>query len=454
MSSHREAPEISKDPVADNADTYAFVSPDNPGTVTIITNYVPLQAPPGGPNFFEFGDDVLYSIYIDNDGDALPEITYQFSFQTQIGNPNTFLYNTGPISSLSDPNWNKRQFYTVTRLEGDDTDVLGSGLPCPPCNVGPRSTPNYPALAAAAVQTLKSGEVVFAGQRSDPFFVDLGSIFDLGDLRPFQNLHLIPTAAAPGVDATKALNIHTIAIQIPIGDLTADGSVPSDPMSAKAVLGIWGSASRRKMRLADCANDEFSEAGPWVQVSRLGNPLFNEVLVPLGRKDRWNASQPSDDADFADGVKHPELAGLLPVLYPGVFPNLAALSADRADLVAILLTGIPAGIVPGFQNNTGSVLADMLRLNAAIPPAASPNPLGLIGGDPAGFPNGRRVADDVVTIELRAIAGVTYPLIDSTFKPDGAAALISQGLTPAAGRYLPAFPYVGTPYDGYDTPSV
>ena len=370
MSSHREAPEISKDPVADNADTYAFVSPDNPGTVTIITNYVPLQAPPGGPNFFEFGDDVLYSIYIDNDGDALPEITYQFNFQTQIGNPNTFLYNTGPISSLSDPNWNKRQFYTVTRIQGDDADVLASGLPCPPCNVGPRSTPNYPALAAAAVQTLKSGEVVFAGQRNDPFFVDLGSIFDLGDLRPFQNLHLIPTAAAPGVDATKALNIHTIAIQIPIGDLTADGSVPSDPMSAKAVLGIWGAASRRKMRLADCANDELSEAGPWVQVSRLGNPLFNEVLVPLGRKDRWNASQPVNDEDFADGVKHPELAGLLPVLYPGVFPNLAALSADRADLVAILLTGIPAGIVPGFQNNTGSVLADMLRLNVAIPPGS------------------------------------------------------------------------------------
>src|ERR1700730_12561444 len=159
------------------------------------------------------------------------------------------------------------------------------------------------------------------------------------------------------------------------------------------------------MRLADCANDELAEAGPWVQVSRLGNPLFNEVLVPLGRKDRWNASQPVDDEEFADGLKHPELAGLLPVLYPGVFPNLAALSADRADLVAILLTGIPAGIVPGFQNNTGSVLADMLRLNVAVPPAASPNPLGLIGGDPAGFPNGRRVADDVVTIERRGIAG-------------------------------------------------
>jgi Domain of unknown function (DUF4331) len=303
------------------------------------------------------------------------------------------------------------------------------------------------------VHTLSSGEVVFAGQRNDPFFVDLGSIFDLGDLRPFQNLHLIPTAAAPGVDATKALNIHAIAIQIPISALTADGSVPSDPMSAISVLGIWGAASRRKMRLADAANEELSEAGPWVQVSRLGNPLFNEVLVPLGRKDRWNASQPSDDEDYADGVTHPELASLLPVLYPGVFPNLAALSAPRADLVAILLTGLPAGIVPGFQNNTGTVLADMLRLNVAIPPSSSPNPLGLIGGDAAGFPNGRRVADDVVTIELRAIAGVTYPLVDPTFKPDGAASLITQGLTPSPGRYQSTFPYVGDPYDGYDTPS-
>ena len=172
------------------------------------------------------------------------------------------------------------------------------------------------------MQSLPSGEVVFAGQRNEPFFVDLGSIFDLGDLRPFQNLHLIPTSAASGVDATKAANVHTIAIQVPIANLTADGSVPKDPMSMKSVLGIWGAASRRKVRLADPANGEQVEAGPWVQVSRLGNPLFNEVLVPLGRKDYWNASQPSEDAQFADGVKHPELGTLLPVLYPGVFPNL------------------------------------------------------------------------------------------------------------------------------------
>jgi Domain of unknown function (DUF4331) len=177
------------------------------------------------------------------------------------------------------------------------------------------------------------------------------------------------------------------------------------------------------------------------------------VLVPLGRKDYWNASQPAEDAQFADGVKHPELGTLLPVLYPGVFPNLAGLSAPRADLVAILLTGIPEGIVPGFQNNTGPVLADMLRLNVAIAPASDPSPLGLLGNDPAGFPNGRRVADDVVTIELRAIAGVTYPLVDKGYKPDGAAALVTQGLTPAASRYQSTFPYVGDPYDGYDVPA-
>ena len=454
MSSHREAPEISKDPVADNADTYAFVSPDRPDTVTIITNYVPLQAPPGGPNFFEFGDDVQYSIYIDNDGDALPEITYQFNFNTELVNPNTFLYNTGPISTLDDPNWNKRQFFTITRIQGNNVTVLAEGLACPPCNIGPRSTPEYTQLAQAAVHTLSSGEVVFAGQRNDPFYVDLGSIFDLADLRPFQNLHLIPTPAAPGVDATKALNIHSIAIQVPIADLTRDGSKPRDVMDAKSVLGIWGAASRRKVRMIDAANDELSEAGPWVQVSRLGNPLFNEVLVPLGRKDYWNANEPVNDSQFLDGVAHPELGKLLPVLYPGVFPKLAGLTAPRADLVAILLTGIPAGIVPGFQNNTGKVLADMLRLNVAIPPASSPNPLGLIGGDAAGFPNGRRVADDVVTIELRAIAGVTYPLVDKGYKPDAAAALVTQGLTPSPSRYLPAFPYVGTPYDGYDTPSL
>ena len=457
MSSHREAPEISKDPVADNADVYAFVSPDKPDMVTMISNFVPLQAPPGGPNFFEFGDDVLYSIYIDNDSDSEPEIEYQFRFQTTVSNPNTFLYNTGPIASLDSKSWNKRQFYTVTRVDGTGagrtSKLIASGLACPPCNIGPRSTPNYEALATSAVHTLASGETVFAGQRNDGFFVDLGGIFDLADLRPFQNLHLIPSAAAPGVDDTKTLNIHAIAIQVPISRLTKDGSVPTNVASATSVLGVWSAASRRKLRMADAANDEKSESGPWVQVSRLGNPLFNEVIVPLGEKDRWNGRQPAGDAAYVSNVEHPELAGLLPVLYPKVFPNLAGLKAARADLVAILLTGLPSGVIPGFQNYTGKKPADMLRLNVAVPPAAKPNPLGVVGGDLAGFPNGRRVFDDVVTVELRAIAGVTYPLIDKTYKPDAAASKIDQGVGPGPNRYLPTFPYLGTPHDGFDTPS-
>ena len=459
MSSHREAPEISQDPVADSTDTYAFVSPNKPDTVTILTNYIPLEDPPGGPNFFEFGEDVLYSIYVDNDGDGLPDIEYQFRFTTKLRNPDTFLYNTGPITGLGSKSWNRRQFYDVSRVDYSKHNghrpkpkVVAHGLASPPCNIGPRSTPNYGNLATAATHNLNGGGKVFAGQRNDGFFVDLGSIFDLGDLRPLQNLHLIATSPTMAVDATATLNVHTIALQIPIKKLTRDGSVPSDPMSAKAVLGIWGGASRRKTRVINPANDEFSESGPWVQVSRLGNPLFNEVVVPMGQKDRWNALDPVDDKQFAKYVEHPELGKLLPVLYPGVFPNLAGYKKKRVDLVAILLTGIPEGVVPGFQNNTGSTLADMLRLNVAIPPTNSnPSPLGLIGGDAAGFPNGRRVFDDIVNIELRAIAGVTIPLVDPSYTPDAAASQVTQGLTPGADRYQATFPYLGLPHDGYDT---
>ena len=461
MSSHREAPAISQDPVADNADTYAFVSPDDPTTVTIITNYVPLEGPPGGPNFFEFGDDVLYSIFIDNDGDTFPDITYQFRFRTTLQNPDTFLYNTGPIGSLTDPNWNKRQLYSVRKVHSRSNenherdgggDVLAINLACPPCNIGPRSTPDYDDLAAAAVQHLPTGETVFAGQRNDGFFVDLGAIFDLGDIREIQNLHLIPSPAGESVDPLKTLNIHTIAIKVPISKLTRHGSRPSDPASPDAVLGIWGGASRRKVQVRD--GHSVKGSGPWVQVSRLGNPLFNEVIVPVGDKDRWNALDPSDDSSFEKYVNQPELAKLLPVLYPGAFPNLAAYTANRADLHAILLTGIPGGIVPGFQNFTGPKPADMLRLNVAIPPTtSSPNALGVVGGDLAGYPNGRRVFDDVVSIELKAVAGATIPLVDPSYTVDGAVGAVSSYLTPGADRYQSSFPYLGTPHDGYDTPS-
>jgi hypothetical protein len=451
MSSHREAPAISKDPVADNTDTYAFVSPDDPGTVTIIANYLPLEAPFGGPNFFEFGPDVRYRINIDNDGDGNADVIYEFAFETQVANPNSFLYNTGPISSISDPNWNRKQFYSVTRISRGQRAVLATNLACPPCNVGVLSTPNYDTLAAQAVHSIGGGRTVFAGQRLEGFYVDLGSIFDLGNLRPFQNLHVLGGSlqAMNGVNGTNDFSVHSIALKVPKQDVTRRGVNPTDPTSSASVVGVWASASRQAAVVHDGYWGNEQQAGEWMQVSRLGNPLFNEVLVGMGSKDQWNALPPSADNRFVNGVQHPELATLLPVLYPGVFPNLASYTAPRADLVAILLTGIPSGIIPGFQNFTGSTLADLLRLNLAIPPSSNPSALGILGGDLAGFPNGRRVFDDVVSVELRAIAGVTIPLVDHTFTPDKAASLVTDGLDQNSTRYLSQFPYLGTPQGGY-----
>src|SRR5215472_337350 len=461
MSSHREAPEIAKDPVADSTDVYAFVSPDRPDTVTLIANYIPLEGPAGGPNFYSFGDEVLYEIHVDNDADAQADITYQFRFQTMLTNPDTFLYNTGPITSLSSPNWNSRQFYTVTRVTHGKSEVIASGLACPPCNIGPLSTPNYVQLTHLAVHDIPGGIKVFAGQRAEGFYVDLGAVFDLGDLRPFEQLHAqygmnVFSSAAPGVNATAQLNVHSIAIQVPISQLLSGGK--HGPADQGSVIGVWTSASRQRVMLWDADHSRNVFSGPFHQVSRLANPLFNEVLIPLGLKDLWNTLPPSDDKRFADRVAHPELAALLPALYPGVFPNLAALVKSgkaRADLQAILLTGIPSGVVTGFQNYTGPVQADMVRLNTAIPPSPNPSQLGVIGGDLAGFPNGRRVFDDVVTIELRAIAGVTVPLVDKTFTPDPAASKVTDGLT--AGNvpagFLGSFPYLGVPYSGFTTPS-
>ena len=463
MSSHREAPGISKDPVADSTDAYAFVSPDKPDTVTLIANYVPLQGPAGGPNFYEFGDDVLYLIHIDNNGDGFADLTYSFKFTTTVVDPDTFLYNTGPIQSLGSPNWNRRQSYDVYKWRtGHSQETIAKNLACPPCNIGPLSTPDYPALAAQAVHALPGGGKVYAGQRAEGFYVDLGSIFDLGNLRPFASDHnhfglsKFPTNG-PGVNATASLNVHSIAIQVPITDLTDNGHKPTGVDDAKATIGVWTTASRQRSRIYDVDRALYVNSGPYTQVSRLGNPLVNEVLIPMGKKDFWNTQPPGDDKQFSSYVAHPGLADLLPVLYPGVFPNLAALNkkgSARADLEAILLTGIPKGIIPGFQNFTTATQSDMLRLNTAVKPTAKPSIYGILGGDLAGFPNGRRVFDDVVAIELRAIAGATYALVDKSYKPDAAASAVTDGLTPAdlTAPYLNAFPYLGVPHSGFTTP--
>ena len=353
MSSHREAPEISKDPVADSADLYAFVSPDNPSTVTIIANYVPLQQPAGGPNFYEFGDDVLYEVHVDNDGDAIADITYQFRFNTVLtdtGPHDLFLYNTGQIMHLSDSTWNRKQFYSVTRVDKKGTHLLAEDLACPPCNVGKNSIPDYARLTAEAVHSLGAGSSVFAGQRADGFYVDLGSIFDLGDLRPFQPDFLLKGSAVAGINTLAGLNVHSIAIQVPIRDLTRDRSTPSAYTASDATIGVWTTASRQKTMIY--GHKGSSHVGPWMQLSRLGNPLINEVIIPMGVKDYWNTQAPVGDAAFAGYYDHPTLAALLNVLYPGAFPNLAAYTANasntRPDLDAVLLTGVPAGLFAGL----------------------------------------------------------------------------------------------------------
>lgn len=498
MSSHREAPQISKDPNADSTDLYAFISPDAPSTVTIIANYIPLEAPDGGPNFFEFSDDVLYTVNIDNDGDGKPNIVYEFAFETVNHIPSSFLYNDGPITSLSGSgaaNWNRRQTYTLTRVDYANrwpTEagrvVLGAALPVPPCNIGPLSTPNYGALASAAVTDVAAGRYsakAFAGQRADGFYVDLGAVFDLGDLRPFEDAHtmfgLSGTGlmnAMPGVNSLANANVHSLALQIPVGQLTRNQTTPSTVTDPAAVIGVWTAAYRQKVVIQEDGGTPM-RSGPWTQVSRLGNPLINELLIGISEKDYWNTQLPSGDKKFLASYTNPLLAQLVPVLYPGVFPNLSryntvkgsyatnANGPDRADLVAVLLTGIPSSVLPSAPTYSGTgVYADELRLNVAVPANnAKPSNVGVLGGDVAGFPNGRRVFDDVATIELIAVAGATLGLVDKKFTPDAAAkpgTNVSFGLTSSASDttakgsvdFLPAFPYLGTPWSGMWTPLV
>lgn len=435
-SSHREAPLISADPLADNTDTYAFVSPDAPDTVTLIANWIPLEAPGGGPNFYKFGDDVLYRINVDNDGDAKDDIVYEFRFKTRIQNKATFLYNTGPIASLDDPNFNMRQTYTVTRIDRRGRQVLGSNLTTPPVNVGLRSTPNYEVLGDAGIHTLSDGSRVFAGQRDDPFFVDLGSVFDLLGLRPFNPAHLIPLPGAAGVDGLRGINVHTIALQVPKRALTHDGSAGSDPKNTNSIIGVYSTTLRKRLRFID--DDDQDEFGDWVQVSRLGMPLVNEVVIPVGQKDRFNGSDPEQDGQFAKFVMNPEPSRLIPVLYPG----LKVPTAPRNDLVAIFLTGIP-----GLNQPTGVRPSEMIRLNMGFAPSPSPNRLGLLAGQNDGFPNGRRLGDDVVDIELRALAGGTPFTPAFNVSPNN---LLGDGVDANDQPFLAHFPYVAHPFPGFE----
>ena len=497
-SSHREAPLIGADPLADNTDLYAFVSPDAPTTVTVLANFIPLEEPAGGPNFFKFDDNVLYQIRFDNNGDARVDLAIQFRFHTVIGNPDTFLYNTNTIDSLSDPDWNVKQFMDVTARirQGDPnnpqftTFSLGTNLPTPPVNIGPRSTPNYETnLAVPSITTIPTGAgniKVFAGQRDEGFYSDLGSIFDLLGLRPFNPAHLAPLPASNGVDATAGYNVHTIAIQIPISLLTASGAAPSGPTDPNAIIGVYSTASRQGTRVlntngtvtetGDCFTGDGIAPGPGcVQVSRLANPLFNELFIPMGSsptvsendKDLYNAQLPATDVNRIDFVRGTasrpvEPVKLINLLYP---PVLDAPTSGRNDLVRVFLTGVPGATRPPVQNDPndpsagpGAVPSDLLRLNVAIPPVqpAQQNRLGVIAGDLAGYPNGRRVGDDVIDITARVAAGVLLPgnacaggTANCNQAPNN---VLGDGVQQNDRSFRTSFPYLASPWSGYENP--
>jgi len=427
-SSHSEAPGTSKDRLADDTDLYAFVAPDAADKVTIIGNWVPLLEPAGGPNFAAFDDEAFYYINIDNVGDCQDHIRYEFKFTTTRSNGNTFLYNTGPVTSLDDPDLNVRQTYTITRIENGTETVLGSGLPVAPNFVGPTSMPDYASLAEAAVQELADGTKVFVGPRDDPFFVDLGAVFDLLQIRR------APGNKGKGVDDLAGFNVLTITLQVPMTRLTRDGAAPN---AENGVIGIYDSAERMSMRSVD-ANGVVTLSGEERQVSRLGHPLVNEVVIPLKDKDTFNRTKPTGDGAFLSYVQNPEVASLLNVLYGiSVPPN------PRGDLVTVFLTGIPGVNQPAGQ----TAGCEMLRLNMTLPPSAAPNRFGVIAGDGAGFPNGRRLADDVVDVALRVVAGGYVLTPDFNVAPNNQ---LGDGVDANDRPFLPYFPYAALPHNPLD----
>ncbi|WP_138893838.1 DUF4331 domain-containing protein [Streptomyces chryseus] len=405
-SSHREAPLISGQPQFDTTDVYAFVSPDHPDSTTLVANLLPFQEPAGGPNFYPFATDARYDLHIDSDGDAQDELLYRFTFKDHRKNENTFLYNTGAVESLDDPDLNFTQTYDIEllRKEGGKTvsrHKVAKNLPVAPSNVGKASMPDYQKLRDEAVRKVPGGLKAFAGQADDPFFLDL-RVFDLlygGDLSEVGN------------DTLKGYNVNTIALQVPTSYIRESEEQP--------VVGIYATTERR------------SASGHWTRVSRLGMPLVNEVVNPVKDKDKFNASSPENDGDFLKNVTEPELPKLVEAIH-----KIKAPQEPRDDLVSVFLTGVkdlnqPPNVTP----------SEMLRLNTSVKPVAEPKRLGVLDGDNAGFPNGRRLTDDVLDIALQTVEGELV----------GAKNDLGDAVDANDKKFGDTFPYVALPTAGSDT---
>lgn len=439
-SSHREAPLISADPSVDNTDVYAFVSPDAPDTVTFVANWFGLQEPNGGPTFYPWATDANYDINIDTDGNAKPDVGYRLTFRTEDRRANdTFLYNNGPVTSLDDENLLFRQYYTLSVARNGGWEKVIEGQVAP-SQLGKASIPNYRDLRDSAIKNLPGGGKVYVGAAEDPFFADL-RVFDLlygGNL------------AEVGQDTLAATNVNTWALQLPLTAVTAHGDPARNP-----VIGVWSDTERYSMQLAP---GKATRTGDPVQVSRLGNPLVNEVVLPAGLKDAFNGLAPNKDATIpavVARVTDPELPKLIEGSY-----GVPAPAGPRNDLVEIFLTGIAKG-APTLDGSPAPIQADlnshvlnadkgqlqpseMLRLNTSIKPTAQPNRLGVLGGDLQGFPNGRRLGDDVIDISLQAVAGAaqTGTLVDALAAGDKVDANDAD--------FSPQFPYLALPGNATD----
>jgi hypothetical protein len=437
-SSHREAPNIMLDPSADNTDVYAWTAPGAEGALTLASDWIPGEVPANGPNFFRFDDRARYYNNIDNNGDGVADIRYRFTFDTEIRNPNSFLYAGPGTTGFEDPKLNLIQRYDVVRETYNGNGKLkqakkvGNDLPVAPPNIGPKTFPNYGNFVGAATRTLKDGTKLFVGSRDDPFYVDLGATFDAINVR-------VGTGnEGGGKDDFSGYSTSTTVMQIPERLVTRDGQPVASADAKNAVVGVWSSTERRRLEVTNAdynAGSNAKSGNKWVQVSRLGNPLVNEVVIPLGMKDRFNRTTPDRDAElYGQFVTEPELAKVLNALF-----NVNAPETDRTDIVQAVLQGIP-----GLNEHKGKFAGtpvDTLKLNLGVPPTNSPSRFGVIGGDNAGYPNGRRPTDDVVDIDLQVIAGI---LVDN-------AVPLGDGVDQNDKSFLSQFPYLAAPDSGFDS---
>ena len=439
-SSHREAPGILKDPTADNTDVYAYTAEDAPGSLTVVANWIPLADPAGGPNFYPLDEDAKYYVKIDNTGDGYEDVAYRWDFTTRFRNPNSFLYAVPPVNSINDRNLNLYQTYDLYKEEyNKDRKMVSSrrivdDAPVVPDNVGPKTMPNFAQIEAGGVTPVKGGGKTIVTPANDAFFVDLGTIFDGINLdRPGRpNIGLGNQGG--GKDDVAGYNTKSFVLQVPEREVTRDGKQVSGASGGNAVVGVWSTTERRSDQVLGSRRGGH-RGKKWVQVSRLGNPLINEVIIPIGKKDKFNRTSPAKDArNFGRFALNPEPARILNALF-----GLGVQETNRTDIVQALLTGVP-GLT---QIGKDPAAADTLKLNLGVPPAAKPNRFGVLAGDVAGFPNGRRLADDVVDIELRVIAGALLSPPKNVPLGDG----VDQDDKPFRAQ----FPYVGLAGDGFNS---